>query len=43
LIASNPKLKALDLKLQAGKAAELAARKQGMPKLGVGFRLCNGW
>ncbi|MDF1573346.1 MAG: TolC family protein [Bacteroidales bacterium] len=37
LIASNPKLKALDLKFEAGKAAEVAARKQGLPKLGIGL------
>ncbi|MEA1886094.1 MAG: TolC family protein [Bacteroidota bacterium] len=37
LIASNPKLKALDLKLQASKASELIAQKQGLPKLGVGL------
>lgn len=37
LIASNPKLKALDLKREANKGAELAARKQGLPKLGVGL------
>lgn len=37
LIASNPKLKALDLKLQAGKATELAAHKQGLPKFGLGL------
>lgn len=37
LIEANPKLKALDLKLQASKATELAAQKQGLPKLGVGL------
>jgi outer membrane protein TolC len=37
LIASNPKLQALDLKLQAGKATELAAHKQGLPKFGLGL------
>lgn len=37
LIASNPKLKALDLKLQASQAAEIVAQKQGLPKLGVGL------
>ncbi|MCF8357942.1 MAG: TolC family protein [Prolixibacteraceae bacterium] len=37
LIAANPKLKALDLKLQANKAAEIVAQKQGMPKLGLGL------
>ncbi|MGE4287825.1 MAG: TolC family protein [Salinivirgaceae bacterium] len=37
LIAANPKLKALDLKLQSVEATELAAQKQGLPKLGVGL------
>jgi outer membrane protein TolC len=37
LIASNPKLRALDLIREANKGAELAARKQGLPKLGVGL------
>ncbi|MDF1546737.1 MAG: TolC family protein [Bacteroidales bacterium] len=37
LIAANPKLKALDLKIQSSEAAEIAAQKQGMPKLGVGL------
>jgi outer membrane protein, heavy metal efflux system len=37
LIASNPNLRALDLKVQAGKAAGFAAQKQGLPKLGVGL------
>ncbi len=37
LLVTNPKLKALDLKFQAGKAAELAAQKQGLPRLGVGL------
>lgn len=37
LIAANPTLKALEVKLQASKAAELAVQKQGLPKLGVGF------
>jgi len=37
LLTASPKLKALDLKVQAGKAAELAAQKQGLPKLGVGL------
>lgn len=37
LIALNPKLKALDLKREANEGAELAARKQGLPKLGVGL------
>lgn len=37
LIAANPKLKALDLKLQASQAAEIVAQKQGLPKLGIGL------
>lgn len=37
LIVSNPKIKALDLKYQSSKAAEAAALKQGLPKLGVGL------
>ncbi len=37
LIAANPKLKALDLKFQANKTTEVVARKQGLPKLGVGL------
>lgn len=37
LITANPKLKALDLKIQSGEAAELAMQKQGMPRLGVGL------
>ncbi|MEE4178509.1 MAG: TolC family protein [Bacteroides sp.] len=37
LIAANPMLKALDLKLQAGKAAELASQKQGLPQFGLGL------
>lgn len=37
LIAANPKLKALDLKMQASQAAEIVAQKQGLPKLGVGL------
>lgn len=37
LVAMNPMLKALDLKVQSGKASEIVARKQGMPKLGVGL------
>jgi len=37
LIAGNPKVKALDLKFQASKTAELAAKRQGMPKLGFGL------
>jgi outer membrane protein TolC len=37
LIYANQSLKALELKLQASKAAQLAAQKQGLPKLGVGL------
>ena len=37
LIDANPKVKALDLKFQSVEAAELAAQKQGLPKLGVGL------
>jgi outer membrane protein TolC len=37
LLASNPKLKALNLKVEASKAAELAAHKQGLPKFGLGL------
>lgn len=37
LISANPGLKAMDLKIQAGKSGELAAQKQGLPKLGVGL------
>jgi outer membrane protein TolC len=37
LIATNSKLKALDLKLQASQAAEIVSQKQGLPKLGVGL------
>ena len=37
LITANPKFRALDLKFHASKAAELAAQKQGRPKLGVGI------
>jgi outer membrane protein TolC len=37
LIATNPKLKALELRLAAGKSEELAAEKQGLPSIGVGL------
>lgn len=37
LIVANPKLKALDLKMQASQAAEIVAQKQGLPKLGIGL------
>lgn len=37
LLAENPILEALDLKVKASKASERAAIKQGYPKLGVGL------
>ena len=37
LIASNPKLRALELNLEASKATVVAARKQGSPKIGLGL------
>lgn len=37
LLADNPMLKKLDLKIQAGEAQEVAARKQGLPNIGLGF------
>ncbi|MBE0677345.1 MAG: TolC family protein [Bacteroidales bacterium] len=37
LIAENPILKSLDLKLQASKAEVVAAQKRGLPKFGVGL------
>lgn len=37
LLAANPTLKALDLKLEASKATELATHKQGLPKFGIGL------
>ena len=37
LLAENPLLDALELKVQASKASEIAAQKQGLPKLGVGL------
>jgi len=37
LLAENPLLEALDLKVKASKASEIAAQKQGFPKLGVGL------
>lgn len=37
LLTNNPVLDALDLKIQASEASELAAKKQGLPKLGVGL------
>lgn len=36
-IENNPLLNSLDLKIQASKASELVAQKQGMPKLGAGL------
>ncbi|WP_100626891.1 TolC family protein [Algoriphagus formosus] len=37
LLASNPILDELELKIEASKASEQAAIKQGLPKLGVGM------
>lgn len=37
LLTSNPLLDELDLKIKASEAQELAATKQGMPKIGVGL------
>jgi outer membrane protein TolC len=37
MFLENPRLQALDLKRQAGEAGEVAARKQGLPKIGVGL------
>lgn len=37
LLTGNPLLEALELKVQASKASEIAAQKQGLPKLGVGL------
>ncbi|MDA3943468.1 MAG: TolC family protein [Bacteroidetes bacterium] len=37
LFAANPMLDALDLKIKASEASEMAAQKQGLPKLGVGL------
>ena len=37
LIINNPMLHALDLKIKASEANEIAAQKQGLPKLGVGL------
>ncbi len=36
LLTNNPVLDAIDLKQQASEKSELAARRQGLPKLGVG-------
>ncbi|SMO36648.1 Outer membrane protein TolC [Saccharicrinis carchari] len=37
LLAENPLLEALELKEQASRASEIAAQKQGLPKLGLGL------
>jgi len=37
LLTNNPMLDAIDLKQQASEKGELAARRQGLPKLGVGL------
>jgi outer membrane protein, heavy metal efflux system len=37
LLANNPMLDALDLKIKASEAGELAAQKQGLPKVGIGL------
>ena len=37
LLAENPLLEALELKMKASRASERAAQKQGLPKLGVGL------
>jgi outer membrane protein TolC len=37
LLAENPLLEALELKVQASKASEMAAHKQGFPQLGLGL------
>lgn len=37
LLAANPMIAAFDLKLQSAKAQEEVARKQGLPKFGVGL------
>lgn len=37
LLANNPVLKKLDLKIQAGEAQESVARKQGLPNMGLGL------
>ncbi len=37
LLISNPLLDELDLRIQASKAKELSALKQGLPKIGVGL------
>jgi len=37
LLTNNPVLNELDLKIKASKASEIAAQKQGLPKLGLGL------
>ncbi len=37
LLANNPMLDALDLKIKASEASELTAQKQGLPKVGIGL------
>lgn len=37
LLSGHPALNALDLKVKSGEAAEIAARKQGLPKIGAGL------
>ncbi len=37
LLVNNPMLEALDLKKEASKASEIAAQKEGLPKVGVGL------
>ncbi|WP_321285524.1 TolC family protein [uncultured Sunxiuqinia sp.] len=37
LLTANPMLDALDLKIKASEASEIAAQKQGLPKVGVGL------
>lgn len=37
LLTNNPMLEALDLKQQASQKSEIAAQRQGLPKLGVGL------
>lgn len=37
LLSNNPVLNELDLKIKASEASEIAAQKQGLPKLGVGL------
>ena len=37
IATNNPQLNALDLKIKASEASEMAAQKDGLPKLGVGL------